>query len=80
MPEYCNMRAHIAAHDLYLASVDQSRKITAQEFAHNLQILLNCRYDSPLIFGCHDSQLKQHKTLSIRKNIGWFSSEILVKI
>ena len=80
MPEYCNMRAQIAAHDLYLASVDQSRRLTPSEYANNLQILLNCRYDSPLIFGCHDSQLKQHKTLSIRKNVGWFSSEIIVKI
>ncbi len=80
MSDYCNMRAHIAAHDLYLASVDQSRKITAQEFAYNLQVLINCKYDSPLLLGCHDAVNKQHKTLSIRKNVGWFSSEVIVKI
>lgn len=80
MPEYCNMRAHIAAHDLYLASCNNERKLTPQQFAENLQILINCRYDSPLLMGCHDAVNRQHKTLSIRKSVGWFSSEIIVKI
>jgi len=80
LSEYCNLRANIAAHDLYLASCNNERKLTPQQFAENLQILLNCRYESPLIFGCYDSVNKKHLSLSIRKNIGWFSSEINVKI
>lgn len=80
MSEYCNLRANIAAHDLYLASCNNERKLTPQQFAESLQILLNCRYESPLIFGCYDSVNKKHLSLSIRKNIGWFSSEINVKI
>ena len=80
MSEYCNLRAHIAAHDLYLASCNNERKLTPQQFAESLQILLNCKYESPLIFGCHDSVNKKHLSLSVRKNVGWFSSEIIVKI
>lgn len=80
MSEYCNLRANIAAHDLYLASCNNERKLTPQQFAESLQILLNCRYENPLIFGCYDSVNKKHLSLSIRKNIGWFSSEINVKI
>lgn len=74
------MMAHIAAHDLFLASCNNERRLTPQQFADSLQILLNCKFETDLVFCCHDAVQKKHLSLSIRKKLGWLSSEIIVKI
>jgi hypothetical protein len=75
-----NLQAHIAAHDLFLASCNNERKLTPQQFADSLQILLNCKFETDLVFCCHDAVNKKHLSLSVRKKEYWFSSEIIVKI
>ena len=74
------MLTHIAIHDLYEACVGNTRKLTPEEFAKNLQTALNDKYDTRILFSTYDLSSKKCGSVCIEKKIGFFRSEITVLV